>query len=83
MRQERTTQLVRKILVTDSEGESHTISEWGDFLRVQANDGVWSEWLRDGGRLKLNGEHINPTDDKNVFEIAATGERLTTVSPQE
>jgi hypothetical protein len=82
-RQERTTQLVRRIPVTDSEGNSHTVMEWGDFIRVQAQDGLWSNWMRSGGRLKLKGEHVNPTDKEDVFEIASTGERLTVIPSSE
>jgi len=67
----------------DEKGETHSIEEWGDFLRVQSWDGEWSEWMRSGGRLRLKGQHVNPTDDPQVFELAATGEKLTAVaSPQ-
>lgn len=81
-RQEKTTRLVGRIPVQDTSGELHTVEEWGDFVRVKFSEG-WSEWARSSGRLRMNGQHINPTDDKNVFEVAMTGEKLTTLSPLE
>lgn len=81
-RQEKTTRLVRRIRVQDASGAPHTVEEWGDFMRVKFAEG-WSEWARSGGRLRMDGQHINPTDDKNVFEVAMTGEKLTTLSPLE
>ncbi len=81
-RQEKTTRLVRRIQVQDASGAPHTVEEFGDFMRVKFTEG-WSEWARSGGRLRMNGQHINPTDDKNVFEVAMTGEKLTTLSPLE
>lgn len=83
MRQERDTRLVRRIAVLDTAGTRHTVVEWGDFLRVQSLDGQWSEWMRSGGRLRIGDEPVNPTDDPQVFELAATGERLTAVAPRQ
>ncbi len=82
-RQERTTRLVRRINVTDSAGQPHTVEEWGDFVRVRYVDGRWSEWTRGGGRLLLGKEHINPTDNDNVLEVAMTGEKLTVIPSSE
>lgn len=81
MRQERTTRLARRLLVLDSKGALHTVEEWGDFVRVQYADDSWSEWGRAGGRLKMGRQHINPTDNEGVFEVAMTGEKLTVISP--
>lgn len=81
MSQERTTRLVRHIRVRDTAGRDLVIEEWGDFMRVQTLDSGWSEWMRTGGRLKLNGKHVNPTDSPTVFELVETGERLTAVAP--
>jgi hypothetical protein len=69
--------------VRDSAGNITTVQEWGDFMRFQSLDGQWSNWARAGGRLLRGREHINPTDDDNVLEVAMTGERLTVVPPQE
>ncbi|MFE1574301.1 hypothetical protein ACFIQG_21260 [Comamonas odontotermitis] len=69
--------------MTDSEGNSHTVLEYGDFMRIQSLEGTWSNWMRSGGRLKLNGEHVNPTEKEDVFEIASTGERLTATPSSE
>lgn len=80
-RKETKTELVRRISVKDSSGNSHTVVEWGDFLRVIV-DGGWSPWMRNGGRLKLDNQPVNQTDDPNVFELVMTGEKLTAVSPE-
>ena len=77
------TRLVRRIRVQDGNGEMHTVEGWGDFLRVRSLDGAWSDWMRNGGRLRLKGQPVNPTDDPQMFELAMTGEKLTVVaSPQ-
>lgn len=81
-RQERTTQLVRRFNVRDQSGATHTVEEWGDFMRFWLLEGRWTEWSRSGGRLRLGSRHVNPTDDPNVFELPDTGERLTAVDPQ-
>lgn len=83
MRQETQTRLVRRIKVTDENGSTHTIEEWGDFLRVQFNEG-WSNWDRSGGRFKLGRQTVNPTDDKQGFVVPTTGEILTiaTATPE-
>ena len=79
--QERATRLVRRIPVTDSRGETRTVTEHGDFMRVRFHDGTWSEWGRSGGRLLMDGKPINPTDVEGVFEVALTREKLTVISP--
>lgn len=76
-RQERKTRLVRRIAVQDSAGQEHTVDEWGDFMRIQTLDGTWSNWARAGGRLLRGREHINPTEDDNVLQVAMSGELLT------
>lgn len=72
--------LLRRYRVVDSSGEAHTVQEWGDFVRVKFLEG-WSEWARSSGRLQMDGQHVNPTDAPNVFEVALTGEKLTEVPP--
>lgn len=76
-RKETQTRLVRVIDVVDSSGQQRRIEERGVFMRVQYFDNSWSEWSRSTGRLVMGTEHINETDDENVFEVASTGERLT------
>lgn len=80
-RQEKTTRLVRRISVKDEAGRARSVEEWGDFMRVQFNEGTWSEWNRSGGRFKLGQQTVNPTDDKQGFTVPTTGEVLTIVSP--
>lgn len=76
-RKEQMTRLVARIPVTDSSGARHTVEEHGDFFRVQYHDNSWSEWTRGSGKLLMKGQHVNPTDDDNTFEVAMTGEKLT------
>ena len=78
-RKETKTELVRRLPVTDEQGESHTVVEWGDFVRFQFSDG-WSNWDRSGGRYKLGRQTVNPTDDKKGFVNPATGDVLTIVT---
>lgn len=83
MKQQRQTSLVRHLQVVDTSGKVHRVDEMGDFVRVQALDGSWSNWTRSGGRYLLNRQHVNPTDDPNTLELAATGERLTVLPQKE
>lgn len=83
MRQERKTQLAGRIRVRDTSGQERTVEDMGDFVRVQYQDGSWSPWSRSGGRYLLNEQHVNPTDDDAILEIAATGELLTVIAPLE
>lgn len=82
-RQEKKSMLVTTIRVVDSSSTQHTVEEWGDFIRVRYMDGTWSDWTRAGGRLLRGREHINPTEDNNVFVVAMTGEKLTACPPSE
>ena len=77
MRQQQQAQLVRQLQVVDTSGNVHRVDEMGDFVRAQSLDGTWSNWARASGRYLLNRQHVNPTDDPNTLELAATGERLT------
>jgi hypothetical protein len=83
MKQQRQTQLVRRLQVVDTSGNVHRVDEMGDFVRVQSLEGTWSNWARAGGRYLLNRQHVNPTDDPNTLELAMTGERLTVLNPKE
>ena len=73
-------ELAGYIDVTDSTGNRKRIEKWETIVKMNFVDGG-PKWVSSGNiKLTLNGGHINPTRDPNMFEVAETGELLTKAS---
>ena len=71
------TRLAKRIGVVDQSGQTHVVEYWENLVATEI-DGR-PVLVPDGGKLKMNGQSINPTDDPNIFETL-DGDKLTVIS---
>lgn len=72
-------QLTGYISVKDEARNLRSVEKWEILVEMDFVDGC-QKWISSGNfTLKLDGQHVNPTRNPSILEIAATGELLTIV----